>query len=105
MGCLDLRLKIGSYSKFFLALSPNGLGPKGGIIPLLYFNVEFEFKFRISTPFAVLNCKWQGVAGLGQKGGIIPKHKGILGSLQFQENKERSCVTHNLHQYSTRSSD
>jgi hypothetical protein len=31
MGFLDLRLKIGSYSKFFLALSPNGLGPKGGI--------------------------------------------------------------------------
>jgi hypothetical protein len=26
--------------------------------------------------------------GLGRKGGIIPNHKGILGSLQFQENKE-----------------
>jgi len=83
MGCLDLRLKIGSYSKFFLALSHHGRGQKGGIIPLC------------SSP----------LTGLGEKGGIIPKHKGILGSLQFQENKERSCVTHNLHKYSTRSSD
>jgi hypothetical protein len=66
MGYLDLKLKIASHSKFSLAYSHHGLGQKGGIIPLC-----------LSL-----------ITGLSEKGGIIPYHKGILGSLQFRENKE-----------------